>query len=84
MSVPCLTFRENTERPVTVAEGTNQVLGLDPARVASAVDGLLSGKLPAGRVPELWDGKAAERIISILRRRSSDLYQKPQEVRIHA
>jgi UDP-N-acetylglucosamine 2-epimerase (non-hydrolysing) len=71
LGVPCLTFRENTERPVTVTEGTNRLLGLDPARVGSAVDRLLAGQPHAGRIPELWDGRAGERIVSILRERSA-------------
>lgn len=66
LGVPCLTFRENTERPITVLQGTNQVIGTDPGRLAAAVDGLLAGKLPEGKLPELWDGEAAERILSVL------------------
>jgi UDP-N-acetylglucosamine 2-epimerase (non-hydrolysing) len=69
LGVPCLTFRENTERPVTVTEGTNRLLGLDPARVEGAVERLLAGPTPAGRIPELWDGMAGERIVSVLRDR---------------
>jgi UDP-N-acetylglucosamine 2-epimerase (non-hydrolysing) len=67
LGVPCLTFRENTERPITVTHGTNQVVGLDPARVASAVDEILAAPQGEPRIPELWDGHAAERIIGILR-----------------
>jgi UDP-N-acetylglucosamine 2-epimerase (non-hydrolysing) len=60
LGVPCLTLRENTERPVTVAEGTNEVVGTDPGRiVAAALRALEGGK--AGRVPALWDGRAGER-----------------------
>jgi UDP-N-acetylglucosamine 2-epimerase (non-hydrolysing) len=66
LGVPCLTFRENTERPVTVTEGTNRLVGLDPEAVAAAVDEVLAGRAPSGRVPEYWDGKAAERILTIL------------------
>jgi UDP-N-acetylglucosamine 2-epimerase (non-hydrolysing) len=67
LGVPCLTFRDNTERPITVTEGTNQLVGLDPARVAAALDQLLRGEGPPGRIPELWDGHAAERIWTTLR-----------------
>ncbi|HEU4687574.1 MAG TPA: UDP-N-acetylglucosamine 2-epimerase (non-hydrolyzing) [Vicinamibacterales bacterium] len=67
LGVPCLTFRENTERPVTLTHGTNQLVGIDPARIAEAVDRLLAGHGPAGRVPHLWDGRAAERILDVLR-----------------
>src|SRR5439155_4640512 len=66
LGVPCLTFRENTERPVTVTEGTNQLVGLDPEAVAAAVDAVLAGSVPAGRLPEFWDGRAGERILTIL------------------
>ncbi|MEO0422638.1 MAG: UDP-N-acetylglucosamine 2-epimerase (non-hydrolyzing) [Pseudomonadota bacterium] len=63
LSVPCLTMRENTERPVTVAEGTNQLVGTDPALIESAARNVLAGDVPTGRRPELWDGRAAERIV---------------------
>ncbi len=68
LGVPCLTLRENTERPVTVTEGTNRVVGLEPRAIVKAARGILSGgdvdRTP--RRPELWDGKAAERIAAIL------------------
>jgi UDP-N-acetylglucosamine 2-epimerase (non-hydrolysing) len=68
LGVPCLTFRENTERPITVTEGTNRLIGLDPCRLAVALEELLQGKGPTGKIPELWDGRAAERILAILHR----------------
>jgi UDP-N-acetylglucosamine 2-epimerase (non-hydrolysing) len=68
LGVPCLTMRENTERPVTVTEGTNRLVGLDPDRiVAEGLRALAEGKR-AGRVPQLWDGRAAERILDVLTR----------------
>ena len=67
LGVPCLTFRENTERPITITNGTNRIVGLDPRRVASAVDDIMTGPAPARRVPEMWDGHSAERIIATLR-----------------
>jgi UDP-N-acetylglucosamine 2-epimerase (non-hydrolysing) len=67
LGVPCLTFRENTERPITVTHGTNRVVGLDPRRVATAVDEILAGNDSTARVPEFWDGHAAERIVAILK-----------------
>jgi UDP-N-acetylglucosamine 2-epimerase (non-hydrolysing) len=66
LGVPCLTLRENTERPVTVSEGTNQIVGQDPLRIAQAASEILSGKLRESRVPRYWDGKAAERIVNVL------------------
>jgi len=68
LGVPCLTLRENTERPVTATEGTNQIVGQDPQKITRAAHEILSGKVKAGRVPHLWDGKAAERIVDILLR----------------
>ncbi|HEY6359901.1 MAG TPA: UDP-N-acetylglucosamine 2-epimerase (non-hydrolyzing) [Vicinamibacterales bacterium] len=68
MGIPCLTFRENTERPITVTHGTNQLLGVDPARTAAAVEQVLAGNGRDGRIPELWDGRAAGRILQILAR----------------
>ncbi len=62
LGVPCVTLRENTERPVTVSEGTNTVVGSDPAAILAAVDEILAGRGKGGRIPELWDGHAAERI----------------------
>jgi UDP-N-acetylglucosamine 2-epimerase (non-hydrolysing) len=67
LGVPCLTFRENTERPVTVEEGTNHLIGRDLVRLAAVLDDVLSGDLRDGRIPELWDGQAAERILHVLR-----------------
>jgi UDP-N-acetylglucosamine 2-epimerase (non-hydrolysing) len=67
LGVPCLTLRENTERPVTVTEGTNRIVGSDPARIVGAADEILTGRQTvAGRAPELWDGRAAERIADAL------------------
>ena len=68
LGVPCLTLRENTERPITVEEGTNTVVGTDPARIERTAAEVLAGGGKAGRTPELWDGRAAVRIAEILRR----------------
>jgi UDP-N-acetylglucosamine 2-epimerase (non-hydrolysing) len=62
LGVPCLTLRANTERPITEAEGTNTVVGLDRERVRVEVDAILAGHGKRGRAPEGWDGRAAERI----------------------
>lgn len=68
LGVPCITIRENTERPVTVEEGTNVLAGTDPARIVAEVRKVLCGQGKQGRRPHLWDGKAAERIVAILAR----------------
>lgn len=68
LRVPCLTLRNSTERPVTLEIGTNQLIAdFDAQKVASAVDNILQGNAKKGTVPELWDGKTAERIVTILR-----------------
>ncbi len=71
LGVPCLTLRENTERPVTVTQGTNQIVGQDPARIVAAVGEVLRGQPKTGCVPQLWDGHAAARIVEILLRELS-------------
>jgi len=66
LGVPCLTMRENTERPITVDEGTNTLVGRDRARTAQCVDEILRNGGKRGRVPEFWDGCAAPRIAADL------------------
>lgn len=66
MGVPCLTLRDNTERPETVEIGTNELIGTDPAKLGPALDRLFAGQWKQGRVPEMWDGKASERIVAAL------------------
>ena len=66
--MPCVTIRENTERPITVDEGTNVLAGTDPARIIEEVVMVLDGAGKRGRRPELWDGRAAERIVAVLAR----------------
>ena len=67
LGVPCLTLRENTERPITVEQGTNTVVGSSPEHILAAVDDILRTGGKAGRVPELWDGRASQRIAAVLR-----------------
>lgn len=62
LGVPCITLRENTERPITVEEGTNTIVGSDPKKILASVTNILQTGGKSGMVPELWDGKAAERI----------------------
>jgi len=66
LGVPCLTLRENTERPITVEQGTNTMVGRDRAAILAGVDDILAGRGKHGRVPEYWDGHAAERIAADL------------------
>ena len=69
LGIPCLTFRAETERPVTISEGTNRLVGTDAATALDAIDDALAAPMPEGRRPELWDGQAAGRIAEILVRR---------------
>jgi UDP-N-acetylglucosamine 2-epimerase (non-hydrolysing) len=66
LGVPCITLRENTERPITVEQGTNTVVGTDAVKIIDCYEDIVSGGGKAGRVPELWDGKAAQRIVSTI------------------
>jgi UDP-N-acetylglucosamine 2-epimerase (non-hydrolysing) len=66
LGVPCLTLRENTERPITLTEGTNRLVNTDPERLTAEVERILRGDTPQGRIPELWDGRAAVRIVQVL------------------
>jgi UDP-N-acetylglucosamine 2-epimerase (non-hydrolysing) len=66
LGVPCLTVRENTERPVTVTIGTNVLVGRDMKKLRKELENIVSGKVKKGRVPPLWDGRAAERIADVL------------------
>ena len=72
LGVPCLTMRANTERPITVDEGTNTMVGDDRAAILQCVDEILAGQGKRGRTPEFWDGRAAERIATDLGRWLAD------------
>lgn len=66
MGVPCMTLRDSTERPETCTVGTNELLGTDPAAIKPAMQRLFEGKWKRGGVPEMWDGRASERIVDVL------------------
>jgi UDP-N-acetylglucosamine 2-epimerase (non-hydrolysing) len=68
LGVPCLTVRENTERPITVRIGTNILVGRDLQRLRTGLEAALAGKAKAGTIPPLWDGRAAERIAGVITR----------------
>jgi len=68
LGIPCITLRENTERPITVEQGTNTMVGSNPAHILAAVEEILRNGGKAGRVPELWDGQASQRIAAVLRK----------------
>jgi UDP-N-acetylglucosamine 2-epimerase (non-hydrolysing) len=66
LGIPCLTIRENTERPITLTEGTNTLVGTDPQKILHQTQLILNGKGKTGDIPELWDGHAAERVVQVL------------------
>ncbi len=68
MGVPCLTLRNSTERPETVSEGTNELIGTDPAKLKPALDRLFAGEWKKGSIPEKWDGQTGARIVAALER----------------
>jgi UDP-N-acetylglucosamine 2-epimerase (non-hydrolysing) len=75
LGVPCLTIRQNTERPVTIEKGTNILVGNDRGRILEESFKILNGKGKKGKIPYLWDGKAAERIVDILLGRPYEPFQ---------
>ncbi|MDX1735744.1 MAG: UDP-N-acetylglucosamine 2-epimerase, partial [Halioglobus sp.] len=68
LGVPCITLRENTERPITVEQGTNTVVGTDPQKIRACYESIIAGDSKAGNVPRLWDGEAARRIVAVVNR----------------
>ena len=66
LGVPCITMRENTERPITVHQGTSTLVGNNSGKIVRAVNQILTGKYKKGKIPELWDGKSARRIVKII------------------
>ena len=66
LGIPCITMRENTERPITCEIGTNVIVGSKPGNILAAAEKILNGSRPKGRTPDKWDGRAAERIVECL------------------
>ncbi len=66
LGVPCLTIRENTERPITIEQGTNTLVGTDPEKIMACADDVLATGGKSGRIPEYWDGQAAQRIVDVV------------------
>ena len=66
LKIPCLTLRENTERPITIEIGTNQLIGMDMNLLKSKVDEILNGRTIQGNIPPLWDGKTSSRIVEVI------------------
>ncbi len=66
MGIPCMTLRDNTERPETITEGTNELIGSNPKAIKPAMEKLFSGSWKRGKIPYLWDGKTAERIVDTI------------------
>ena len=66
MGVPCITLRDNTERPETVTVGTNELIGTNPEAIKPTLSKLFAGQWKRGAIPELWDGKSAERIVEVM------------------
>ena len=66
LDIPCLTLRENTERPITVREGTNTIVGNNTAKIIEESFKILKSNRKSGKVPKFWDGKSAKRIVKIL------------------
>ena len=64
--VPCLTLRENTERPITITEGTNQLVDLNVDSIVNSSIEIIEGKIKRGTIPKYWDGKTAKRIVNVL------------------
>lgn len=68
LGVPCLTMRDETERPVTITQGTNEIVGFDEVKIINSVNSIINGTWKKGTIPELWDGNTSERIIKVIKK----------------
>ena len=66
LGIPCLTIRENTERPITVSQGTNELMGTSKEKILESFKRIMSNDWKTGQCPEFWDGNASERIIKVI------------------
>ena len=66
LGIPCVTLRQNTERPVTVTEGTTYLIGTDPEKILATARSIIAGDKKNSAIPQFWDGKAGKRIIDII------------------
>lgn len=66
LNIPCLTLRNSTERPETISLGTNELVGTDPSNLTNYLRKVIDGRWKSGRIPDLWDGRSAERIVEVL------------------
>ena len=80
LDIPCLTLRENTERPVTIELGSNEIVGLDCDRIISCLDRIMTVPWKPAVAPPLWDGRAAERVVDVLEAKRSFLYARKWNV----
>ena len=76
LGVPCITLRENTERPITVTSGTNYLVGTNQDEILKTIAEILSGKAKKGRVPPLWDGDSGKRIVAALLKKTESILTK--------
>ncbi len=79
LRIPCLTLRENTERPITVTCGSNTIVGSEPEKIIRESERILSGRRGKGSIPPKWDGKAAHRITAILKQVASGKLPQPED-----
>jgi len=73
LGVPCLTLRKNTERPITIEMGTNQLVGTQKSAILEAALPIINGQRRDGRIPPLWDGHASQRVVQVLLDRASNI-----------